>query len=122
MRVDEFAVGFGPKLISKKIGETVYSIRIIPLGGFNKIAGMDPDEEKDERSFSAKPIWARYYEIDTNTPFFCGRDGIKKYSLAEIEVERRTGYSWYGYYAEKLLSTDYPAWQQKYAPDKNVIK
>lgn len=63
MRVDEFAIGFGPKLISKKIGETVYSIRIIPLGGFNKIAGMDPDEQQDERSFSAKPIWARMLVI-----------------------------------------------------------
>ncbi|MBP2662262.1 MAG: metalloprotease RseP [Firmicutes bacterium] len=63
MRVDEFAIGFGPKLISKKIGETIYSIRIIPLGGFNKIAGMDPDEQQDERSFSAKPIWARMVVI-----------------------------------------------------------
>lgn len=63
MRVDEFAIGFGPKLISKKIGETDYSIRIIPLGGFNKIAGMDPGEEQDERSFSAKPIWARMLVI-----------------------------------------------------------
>jgi regulator of sigma E protease len=63
MRVDEFAIGFGPKLISKKIGETIYSLRIIPLGGYNKIAGMDPDEEQDERSFSAKPIWARMLVI-----------------------------------------------------------
>ncbi|HWR43127.1 RIP metalloprotease RseP [Sporomusa sp.] len=63
MRVDEFAIGFGPKLISRKVGETIYSIRIIPLGGFNKIAGMDPDEEQDERSFSAKPIWARMLVI-----------------------------------------------------------
>lgn len=63
MRVDEFAIGFGPKLISRKIGETVYSLRIIPLGGFNKIAGMDPEEEQDERSFSAKPIWARMLVI-----------------------------------------------------------
>ena len=63
MRVDEFAIGFGPKLISKKIGETLYSLRIIPLGGYNKIAGMDPDEEQDERSFSAKPIWARMLVI-----------------------------------------------------------
>jgi len=63
MRVDEFAIGFGPKLISRKVGETVYSIRIIPLGGFNKIAGMDPDEEQDEGSFSAKPIWARMMVI-----------------------------------------------------------
>jgi regulator of sigma E protease len=63
MRVDEFAIGFGPKLLSRKHGETLYSLRIIPLGGFNKIAGMDPEEEQDERSFSAKPIWARMLVI-----------------------------------------------------------
>ena len=59
MRVSEFAIGFGPKLLWKKRGETEYSVRMIPLGGFNKIDGMDPDEEQDERSFSSKPVWAR---------------------------------------------------------------
>lgn len=63
MRVDEFAIGFGPAIISKKKGETTYSWRLIPLGGFNKIAGMDPEEEQDERSFSRKPIWARILVI-----------------------------------------------------------
>ena len=41
MKVIEFAVGFGPVIVSKKWGETLYSLRLIPLGGFNKIAGMD---------------------------------------------------------------------------------
>ncbi len=59
MRVDEFAIGFGTKVIGKKYGETLYSLRAVPLGGFNKIAGMDPEEEQDEKSFSSKPIWAR---------------------------------------------------------------
>ena len=59
MRVSEFAIGFGPKLLWKKHGETEYSLRAIPLGGFNKIDGMDPEEEQDERSFCSKPIWAR---------------------------------------------------------------
>jgi regulator of sigma E protease len=63
MRVDEFALGFGPKLFSHKHGETVYSLRIVPLGGFNKIAGMDPDEEQDENSFNSKSIWARILVI-----------------------------------------------------------
>lgn len=63
MRVDEFAIGFGPKLVSWKRGETLYSLRIIPLGGFNKIAGMDPEAEQDEQSFAAKPIWARMLVI-----------------------------------------------------------
>lgn len=63
MRVDEFALGFGPKLFSIRRGETLYSLRMIPLGGFNKIAGMDPEEEQDERSFCAKPVWARMLVI-----------------------------------------------------------
>lgn len=63
MRVTEFAIGFGPKIFSFKHGETVYSLRAIPLGGFNKIQGMDPDEEQDERSFNAKPVWARMLVI-----------------------------------------------------------
>ncbi len=63
MRVDEFALGFGPKVVSYKYGETLYSWRIIPLGGFNKIAGMDPDEEQDERSFYAKSVPARMFVI-----------------------------------------------------------
>jgi len=63
MRVDEFAIGFGPKLLSKRYGETVYSLRAFPLGGFNKIAGMDSEEEQDEYSFNTKPIWARILVI-----------------------------------------------------------
>ncbi len=64
MRVDEFAIGFGPKLISFKHGETVYSIRSIPLGGFNKIAGMEPDDkEAGSRAYWAKPVWQRMIVI-----------------------------------------------------------
>lgn len=43
--VSEFALGFGPKLISKKVGETVYSIRAIPLGGFCNMVGEFPADE-----------------------------------------------------------------------------
>lgn len=63
MRVDEFGIGFGPKILSYKRGETLYSLGIIPLGGFNKIAGMDPEEEQDEQSFYAKSIPARMLVI-----------------------------------------------------------
>ena len=51
--VSEFALGFGPKLLSKKVGETVYSIRAIPLGGFCNMVGefpaddSMPEEEKE---------------------------------------------------------------------------
>jgi PelA/Pel-15E family pectate lyase len=61
---------------------------------------------------SAPPLWARFYEIETNRPFFCSRDGVPKYSLAEISHERRNGYSWLGNYAGSLLVETYPAWQK----------
>ncbi len=63
MRVDEFAIGFGPNIFQKKYGETLYSLRIIPLGGYNKIAGMEPDEPADEGAFKSKPIPARMLVI-----------------------------------------------------------
>ena len=63
MQVDEFAIGFGPKLYSRKYGETVYSLRIIPLGGFNKIDGMSDEEELNERSFLNKPVLSRLLVI-----------------------------------------------------------
>ncbi|MFN0108828.1 MAG: pectate lyase [Blastocatellia bacterium] len=65
---------------------------------------------------TAPPIWARFYEIGSNRPIFCGRDGVIKSSLAEIEHERRNGYSWYSGAAASLLSNDYPAWQKKISP------
>lgn len=58
-------------------------------------------------------IWSRYYEIGTNKPFFSGRDAVKKYSVAEIEKERRTGYAWYGTWPQKILDKQYPAWAKK---------
>nr|WP_199075494.1 pectate lyase [Pedobacter sp. ASV19] len=61
----------------------------------------------------ASVIWARFYDIETNTPFFSGRDSVKKNTVAEIEVERRTGYAWYGTWPAKLLSKIYPAWLKR---------
>lgn len=64
MRVDEFAIGFGPKLVSFQRGETRYSIRAIPLGGFNDIAGMDPEQNTaGSRGYCAKPVGARMIVI-----------------------------------------------------------
>lgn len=62
IRVDEFGIGFPPKLWSKKRGETVYSINAIPFGGFVKIHGEDPEEDatldKDKgRNFAYKSKW-----------------------------------------------------------------
>ena len=58
-------------------------------------------------------VWARFYDIETNKPFFSGRNGIKKWSVTEIENERRTGYAWYGTWPKKLLEKEYPEWLKK---------
>ena len=58
-------------------------------------------------------IWARFYDIDSNVPFFSGRDSIKKYKVSEIEHERRIGYGWYGTWPKDLLEKEYPEWQKK---------
>lgn len=63
--VYEFSIGMGPKLFSKKSkkGETVYSIRAIPIGGFCSLAGEEGDNDdkipKDRKLF-AKPVWQRF--------------------------------------------------------------
>jgi regulator of sigma E protease len=73
VKVLKFSLGFGPKLIGKKIGETEYQIAVFPLGGFVKPLGEDPNEEVKEedrhRSFWVQPIWKRALIIGAG-PFF----------------------------------------------------
>lgn len=57
-------------------------------------------------------LWARFYELDTNRPFFCDRDGIKKYDVSQIGHERRTGYSWYNNDGRSVL-TRYKMWKRE---------
>ena len=54
IRVDEFAIGFPPKIWSKKYGETTYAINSIPFGGYVKIFGENPDEESMKGPDSAR--------------------------------------------------------------------
>ena len=61
IKVQEFAFGFGPKWIRLfKRGETEYTIHPVPLGGFVKLAGMEPGEESVPGGFNSKPWWARF--------------------------------------------------------------
>lgn len=61
---------------------------------------------------NADPIWARFMDLQTNEPFFCDRDGIRKKSLDQIGTERRNGYSWYSDAPKEVLKK-YPAWAIK---------
>ncbi len=87
------------------------------IEGYAFVFTGDPNNPKErDRVLIEKPgsvIWARFYDIDTNTPFFTGRDSIKMKTVAEIERERRVGYSWYGTWPTKLFDSKYPAWLKK---------
>lgn len=61
---------------------------------------------------SAPDIWTRYYELETNRPFFANRDGRAVYQFSDVSRERRTGYAWHGYWPEKIIR-EYPGWLQR---------
>ncbi|HET9249331.1 MAG TPA: site-2 protease family protein, partial [Actinomycetota bacterium] len=62
-KVEEYFIGFGPRLWSRRRGELEYGIKAIPAGGYVKIAGMNPYEtvapEDLPRAYASKPIWQR---------------------------------------------------------------
>lgn len=90
----------------------------------SKIVGIRVDTIQDstqpkgrDRIVVADPsstLWARFYDLKTNKPFFTGRNSSPKSSLAEIENERRVGYAYYGSWPAQLLSTDYAVWLKKW--------
>ncbi len=58
VRVNEFAIGMGPKLFSKQYGETKYSLRLLPIGGYCSMEGEDKSSE-DDRAFCKKSVTKR---------------------------------------------------------------
>ena len=58
VKVNEFAIGMGPKVLKKQKGETLYSVRAFPLGGFCAMEGEDEDSQ-DERAFNRKSVWKK---------------------------------------------------------------
>jgi regulator of sigma E protease len=67
VRVLKFSLGFGPKIVSRKYGETEYFISSIPLGGYVKMFGEEPgeklsDEEKPS-AYTYQPVWKRFIII-----------------------------------------------------------
>jgi regulator of sigma E protease len=65
VRVEKFSLGFPPNIFAKKWGDTTYCIGLIPLGGYVKMLGENPDEEStgapDE--YMSKPVWKRFLII-----------------------------------------------------------
>ena len=90
-----------------------------------QLRGIRVEERDGDRVIRADPtapsLWARFYELKTDRPFFCGRDGVVKYALAEIEKERRAGYAWYVESPRRLLE-QYPRWRAKWTPERDVLR
>ena len=59
VQVNEFSVGMGPAILSRQRGETVYSLRALPLGGYCAMEGEEEDSQ-NPRSFSRKPAWRKF--------------------------------------------------------------
>ncbi len=62
---------------------------------------------------AAPPLWARFYDLETNLPVLADRSGDRVASFDQIEHERRTGYDWYGHWPAVLLETELPAWRAR---------
>jgi len=96
--------------VSKIEGIRIETVEIDAERFKNHTATTDRVVVKDP---NAPPLWARFHEVDTFRPFMCNRDGNKVYSLAEVALERRTGYAWYGGWPRRLLDGEYEAWKKR---------
>lgn len=67
VKVLKFSLGFGPRLLGKRYGETEYLISAIPLGGFVKMLGEEQDDEisdeERERAYNFQPVWKRFFIV-----------------------------------------------------------
>ena len=111
--IDEFAIGFGPKLYSKtKRNGEIFSVRAFPLGGFCAFHGEDQDVD-DEKSFNAKSPWKRIIVLISGA--------LMNYILAVIVI-----ITMFGIYGQSALisvkTTPTPDFQQEYLlQDYDVI-
>lgn len=88
----------------------------------HKVTGIRLEDRKDANGKSdkvivqdagAKPLWGRFYDVDTEKVFFCGRDGQKLDDFEGMEQERQVGYAWLRPWGQKVLDR-YPKWAQQH--------
>ena len=87
------------------------------LEGIRVQSIINADGQKDRvviKDKSAPALWARFYDLNSEKPFFSNRDGIKRETFAELGYERRNGYSWYTTAPERVLNA-YPEWIKKWS-------
>ncbi len=87
--------------ITNAINSAIAWMAKVQINGI-KVVTTDDDRYIVNDS-TAGPIWARFYEINTNKPMFVDRDGSIHYQMSELSQERRAGYAWYGSWPAKLV-------------------
>ncbi len=104
------------KEIITAVNSAVAWFEKVKITGFKEDITYNENKKIIDKKVVADPnapaMWARFMELDTNVPFFCDRDGIKKATLAEIGAERRNGYSWYTNEPKEVLKA-YDKWKKK---------
>lgn len=94
MRVEEFSIGFGPFLVSRRIGETIYGISALPLGGYVRVTGMHR-EEFEARVAEARADEAERRELQAMRrpqdpeDRLAGKRALSAEEIASTPVERR---------------------------------
>lgn len=125
MRVEKFSIGFPPKLVSKKIGETEYTLALIPLGGYVKISGMvdesmDTEFQKHEPKpweYRAKPVYQRMFVISAGVLMNAALAvmifwGINFTQGKHVQDTTEIGY----------VAPDSPAFITGFQPDDRILK
>nr|WP_239059525.1 pectate lyase [Bacteroides sp. 224] len=87
----------------------------VKIEGIKKEFFTNKEGKKDYKMvpcIDCDPLWARFYDLETNRPFFCDRDGKRVYSIAQIGHERRNGYSWYNHDGLKVFKK-YAQWKKR---------
>lgn len=73
VKVLTFSLGFGPRLVARRFGDTEYRVGAFPLGGYVNMLGENPADETDpadqERTFSGKPLWQRFLIVAAGPVF-----------------------------------------------------
>ena len=105
-----------PAIIAAVTGAAEW-FRSVTLHGLRLETFTNAEGQKDKRVVAdpeAGPLWARFYELGSNRPIFLDRDSVVRYAFSEIGHERRNGYAYYGGWAAKLLTDEYPQWREKH--------
>lgn len=90
--------------------------QLVAMNGVRQVRVRDDDGRTERRLVqdpAAPPLWARFYELETNRPLYVDRDSVFRYDYSQISYERRSGYSYHGTWAARLLEQDYPKWRRR---------